>query len=262
MNQHRTCWRIAVLALAAVVLLILAAPASTAQQSFSIIPPDSAVAATGMSYGEWSAVWWQHVVAKTVSDPNNPILEQTGKGCAIDQPRSSPVFFLFGYSGSGTVERNECTVPTGKVLFFPLMNAYDFHVPGDGLDTPELARQDLLKWFGPVAELHASIDGVSVGYIDPQTTPYRTCAGGAPECSAAFSITVPGNNIFVGSPAGQGRGGKPWLRAGVYSPTVADGYYLMVAPLSPGRHQINFGGSGSFGGAPWTQEITYNLVVK
>ena len=230
-------------------------------QNFTIIPPGAARSATGMTYGEWSAVWWQYVLSKSVTDPHNPLLDETGKGCAVDQPRSSPVFFLAGTTGSGTVVRNECTVPAGKVLFFPLVNAFDVHVAGDGLDTPELVRHDLLANLGfSASELHASIDGVAITNLDPQNTPYRACAGGAQECAAAFSITFPGNNLFSGSPAGIGRRGKPPLQAGVYSPAVADGFYLMLA-LAPGAHQITFGGTGFLSGA-FSQEVTYNLSVR
>ena len=83
--------------------------------------------------------------SEPVSDPNNPLLDQTGAGWGWLNPAAVPVFFLVGV-GSGSVTRNECTVPAGKVLFFPLINSIDIHVPGDGLDTPELVRQDLLSF--------------------------------------------------------------------------------------------------------------------
>src|SRR5438552_6731595 len=148
----------------------LAPIAGAAQSSgFSIISPAAAKAQTGLNYGEWSGVWWQYVVSKPVNDPNNPLLSPTGDGCFVDQSSSSTVFFLVGAAGSGTVTRNACSVPAGKVLFFPLVNYIDLHVPGDGLDTPELVRKDLLSYIGPVNELHASIDGVAVGNLNPQS---------------------------------------------------------------------------------------------
>jgi hypothetical protein len=201
-----------------------------------------------MTYGEWSAGWWQYVLSMSVKDPNNPLLDQTGEGCGVDQPNSSPVFFLVGAAGSGAVTRNECVVPAGKVLFFPLVNFIDLHVPGDGLDTPELVRQDLLSLIGPITELHASVDGVPVNNLNPPTTPFRACAGGDPACESAFSVTLPGNNLFG-------------IRAGVYAPAVADGFYLMLAPLSPGVHSLNFGGKGFFAGSKFFQEITYHLTI-
>ena len=53
------------------------------------------------------------------------------------------------------------------------------------------------------------------------------------------------------------------IDAGDYAPAVADGFYLLLAPLSPGRHTITFGGTGNFGGpdAPFSQDITYQLRV-
>jgi len=102
---------------------------------------------------------------------------------------------------------------------------------------------------GPITELHASVDGVSVSDLNPRTTPFRACAGGDPACASAFSVTLPGNNLFG-------------IRAGVYAPAVADGFYLMLAPLPPGPHSINFGGKGFFAGSKLVQEITYNLFVN
>ena len=135
------------------------------------------------------------------------------------------------------------------------------HTPGDGLDTPELVWQDLQSLFGPIdlGSLHVSIDGVPVA-VDLST--FRGCAGTDPECAPTYSLTLPGNNLFVGSPAGVGRHGPPGLRAGNYAPAAADGYYVMLEPLSPGEHTISFGGEGMFGGAPLSQQVTYNLVVK
>jgi hypothetical protein len=72
---------------------------------------------------------------------------------------------------------------------------------------------------------------------------------GDPACASAYSVTLPGNNLFG-------------VRAGVYAPAVADGFYLMLAPLSLGSHRINFGGKGRFAGSKFSQEITYNVFVQ
>lgn len=247
MNSKTNYWQSLMVVLAAAVALTVVPTAGSAQ----VILPENAQAVTGMTYGEWSAVWWQYVSAMPVSNPNNPLFDQTGAGCKAAQPNSSPVFFLVGAISGGVATRNECTVPAGKVLFLPLLNFIDIHVPGDGLDTPEMVRQDLLKVIGPTSELHASVDGVPVGNLNPQDTPFHACAGGDPACSSAFSVTLPAlaKNLFG-------------VHAGVYAPAVADGFYLMLGPLHPGAHTINFGGQGVFAGSPFSEEITYNLVVK
>src|SRR5262249_28579483 len=51
---------------------------------------------------------------------------------------------------------------------------------------------------------------------------------------------------------------------GECSPTVADGYWLMVAPLSAGKHTIHFSGAIP-ADAPLdsiTLDVTYHLTVK
>jgi hypothetical protein len=64
--------------------------------------------------------------------------------------------------------------------------------------------------------------------------------------SPVFSYTLPDNNIE----------GVP---AQTVTPAVADGYYLMLAPLSAGQHQIHF-----TGGSPllnFSLDVTYNITV-
>jgi hypothetical protein len=210
-----------------------------------ILPPFAS--ALGKTYGAWSAAWWQYVLLQPAS--SNPLTDSTGAGCRTGQ--SGHVFFLVGTNGSGSIVRTACTVPTGHALFFPLVNAVDAHTPGDGLDTPQLVWDDLhtTLGFGSFSELHASIDDVQVnGLNPPATTAYRACAGPVAGCAASFSLTLPADNFF----------GVP---AGTYAPAVADGFYLLVAPLPPGPHVIKFGGTGVYAGRILSQDITYALSV-
>jgi hypothetical protein len=50
--------------------------------------------------------------------------------------------------------------------------------------------------------------------------------------------------------------------AGHYDKSVSDGYWVMLKPLSPGRHDIHFGGT-FFEGEPFefTMDITYHVNV-
>jgi hypothetical protein len=185
------------------------------------------------------------------------LLDATGADCRTGQ--SGPVFFLVGTSSTGSATRDDCSVPAGKALFFPLLNAFDVHVscavaPGplcDSNDTPAKIWNDLQNNIGFTAStLYATVDGVPVGNLDPATTPYRACAGPVPRCNApAFTLTFPSDNFFG-------------LPAGSYAPAVADGFYLLLPPLRPGVHKITFGGAGTFGGGPFAQDITYHLVVS
>jgi hypothetical protein len=249
-HQYRWCINIA---LSLIVALLLAVPAHTVRADSGhnpgVLPPNSD--AFGKTYGEWSAAWWQYVELQPVA--SNPLTDPTGALCAVGQ--SGKVFFLVGATGSGTATRNQCTVPAGKALFFPLVNAFNVHIPCsngltppacDTLDTPE-KLWDVLQSvipFRSFAELHASIDGVPVSNLNPATTPYRACAGPGAGCAGSFSLTIPAPGDLFGDPAG------------TYALTVADGFYLLLAPLAPGAHTITFGGSGLF-----SQDITYHLTV-
>lgn len=217
-----------------------------------VLPPSST--GFGKTYGAWSAAWWQYVFLQPAS--SNPLLDPTGAGCRAGQ--SGPVFLLVGTAGSGAATRDKCTVPAGKALFFPLLNVFDVHVactPAtasvcDSNDTPQKIWADLQTFAFSASELHATIDGVPVANLDPSNTPYRACAGPVARCSApSFSLTFPADNFFG-------------LPAGTYAPAVADGFYLLLAPLTPGPHTITFGGTGFFGGSKFSEDIKYNLVVS
>jgi hypothetical protein len=224
-------------------LAALALPASAAATSRQppIVPPVDRL------YDHLSVAWWQYVLAQPAAA--NPLFDETGAGCRTGQ--SGLVFVLVGTTG-GTATRDQCTVPAGRLLFFPLVNAFDVHVAGDGLDTPELVWKDFTtdNLGFRVDSMHASVDGVPVRNLDPASSPFRGCAGPAslaPGCARPFTLTFPAENLFD-------------LPAGRYAPTVADGFYLLLAPLRPGPHTITFGGSGNLGG-PFTTDTTYHLRV-
>jgi hypothetical protein len=235
------------LAVALLVAASLAAAPAGAHRRPVVIPQ------IAKSYGYLSAVWWQQVFR--IPAATNPLLDTTGAHCADGQ--RGPVFFLHGFAGAGSVERN-CTVPKRKALFFPLVNAFDLHIPCpnpacDENTTPQGVWDELHGAFNfRVDSLYARVDGVAVPNLDPASNRYRGCAGPDPACGPrSFPIRLPADNLLS-----QFAGGT--LPPGVYSPTVADGFYLLLAPLRPGRHELEFGGTGS-GGA---QDITYHLVVR
>jgi hypothetical protein len=232
----------------ATLALALTLPASAA--TVQVIQPADAVAQTGRSYGAWSAAWWQYVLAASTTDPSNPLLSTTGQGCANGQPDPNSVFFQVGTAGTGSATRTQCIAPASAALFFPLLNDVDLHVPGDGLDTPSLVWADLQSLVGPAQSLYATVDGIAVGNLTPQTTPYYACAGPDAACTApAFAVTLAGQNLFG-------------IKAGTYYPTVDLGYYLLLAPLPPGKHTITFGGRGTFAKSKTSQDITYILTVQ
>jgi hypothetical protein len=73
--------------------------------------------------------------------------------------------------------------------------------------------------------------------------------------SVPFVTAVPQDNIF--GPDACNRGVP--LPAGIYSPSVDDGYYVALAPLKPGQHTIHFHAERPAGVTQ--QDVTYVLTV-
>ncbi len=120
MQKYQRLWRSVVAVMVVVVGLMVAAMIPVAQAdsrnpNSQVLPLDSSP--YGNTYGEWSARWWQWTLA--IPAATNPNLDTTGENCAEGQ--SGQVWFLAGSFG-GTFER-ACPVPTGKALFFPILNA-------------------------------------------------------------------------------------------------------------------------------------------
>src|SRR5438046_3826702 len=95
-----------------------------AQADPIIIPRDSVT--YGRTYGDWAAAWWQWALSIPAS--HHPLFDTAD--CGVGQ--SGPVFFLGGKACStldthcdfGHADRI-CTVPSGKALFFPVINTED-----------------------------------------------------------------------------------------------------------------------------------------
>ena len=201
-----------------------------------VLPPASMP--YGHSYSEWTALWWQWAYSLPVA--GHPLFDETGAYAGAGQ--SGPVWFLGGvFNVSGTATRN-ITVPSGKALFFPIINAeWDNECP---VSDPPLSLAELEALVKSAVDtgydIECDLDGVSITNLNR----YRFTAN--------FPITVPSGNIFdfFGCPT----------TPGTYSPVAGDGYYLMLRPLSEGTHHLHFHGSfAAFGN--FTLDITYNITV-
>jgi hypothetical protein len=184
-----------------------------------VLPPNSKP--HGSTYGEWSANWWQWVLSMPIN--KNPSWDTAN--CAEGQ--SSNVWFLAGTFVPGKVTRT-CTVPAGKSLFFPIVNTV--WISTDDGDTLEIARAETKAYIDQTTLLEVSIDGVPLENLQN----YR-----------AVSPPFDSNLIF----------GEPVV---TYSPSISDGYWLMLAPLSAGEHTISILGKIN---PDFVVDVTYQLTV-
>ena len=71
--------------------------------------------------------------------------------------------------------------------------------------------------------------------------------------SIVYEITLPDDNVFD-----EPCGGPGTVPAGIYSPSVDDGLYVLLKPLKPGQHKIYF--HAISGGV--LEDVTYTLMVE
>jgi hypothetical protein len=188
----------------------------------------------GHTYGEWSARWWQW--AAQIPSNINPVTDKTGINCAQNQ--SGPVWFLAGSSGA-PVFRN-CVIPAGKAILFAPLNSECSTAEDSTLKTEDQLRSCAVNQ-DTGGDPHVIVDGVT--FQSMQTYKVQ---------SPLFSFTFPKDNIF-GAPPGP-------------TQSVSDGWYIMLQPLSLGKHTIHhYGvvlGNPTLGTQSFASDATYNLVVK
>jgi len=204
-----------------------------------IVMADSSGSPPG-SLAALTAEWWQWVASIPAAE--NPTLDTTGASCMVGQRGS--IWFLAGVSGGGTAVLT-CSVPNGTTLFFPVINSVYFNTPDCEQDGQSFTVKQLRRMVKPLIDharnLSVEVDNVKINNLLERVQ------------SEPFAATFPQENFF--GPDGCGVG-QP-LPAGIYSPSVDDGYYALIPPLKPGTHNLHYHAeSGSV-----TQDVTYNLMV-
>ncbi len=226
-------WRgvlVSVMALA----LVLAANLAWAVNPNVVVPPHAKPGA--QTYGEWGFDWWQWVLNAPIA--TFPLFDPDGTFTRMNQAGS--VFFLAGNWGGTDVR--DVSVAAGKDLFFPVVNGiliYPEDVP-PGLSPQEaedVMRDTFNSVFGswPEADLVCVVDGVALKNL-------RLYRGQSP----ASALYLPANSAAVTDFGYAG---------GWHNPSLSDGYWVMLAPLSTGQHKIQFK-AVSLG-----IDITYNVTV-
>ena len=202
----------------------------------------------GKSYAEWTGAWAQWIGDVAPPECANPILDTTGENCAMYQDPDSPVFLLAGNFG-GVSLRDQCVVPEGKALFFPIVNvtADNAGIPEDMLVSDEALRAFVEDQYAHVVvdSLHVTVDGHSIDDLE---------RGGLE--SAPYTIDLaPGANIYdcngVEGVEGEFHG-------------FMSGYWAMFEPLEAGAHTISFGATldPNPQGQRMTIDVTYELTVE
>ena len=219
--------------------------AASDKTSLELVSPDDAY---GKTYADWAATWVQYVSSASPPDCNQPLMDETGESCALNQDDASDVFFLVG-NYAGVSVRDKCKAPASKALFFPLINVWGDNagVPADMLLSDSDIKAYMKSKFNDMdsSSLKLSVDGTTVPNL---------ASGAVPVAPYTLEL-APMANVYVcnGSSDVQGE-----------FPGYLSGYWAMLPPLSAGQHHLEFGGTakGSTSMDMQTVDQTYELTVE
>lgn len=221
-----------------------------------VIPPQAKP--FGKSYAEWSAEWWEWQLYLPAAD--HPAFSTDGTNC--DAGQSGKVWFLTGAFTTednsaefSTIIRESCEVPTGKAIFFPIINvgcttvesdSFELITEGDGNNADTCAAKFVDGTVGVVEDLLVEIDGRTLKNLDA----YRIQSP-----VFGFEFADPTDNIL----------GVDCDSVDCENmQSVSDGYWIMLPPLSSGEHTVRFTGSfrdPSTGDLFFGLDVTYVLTV-
>jgi hypothetical protein len=222
----------------------------------------------GLTYGQWSARWWQYAFSLTTFD-----------NCPAEP--SGQMWFLAGTTG-GSASRS-CTVPAGKNIMFPIFNAEQSVVEANVAMQQTKGQTTCTVGTTPIPDINGKpIKGT--GY-----SPLHRCAQAIAQHAlltqqgASLEATVDKQELtnlthyraatppplfpftaVAGNPFGVCELVNNCLSGSLTSMAAADGFWIILTPLKAGKHTIHFAATVPFPEIPFkfTTDVTYNLIVK
>ena len=191
-----------------------------------------------------SAKWWQW--AFSFSTENSPLSDTSGERC--NKGDVGKVFFLAGTAGPiSSTQTRDCPISHKDSILIPIANVacvlgnacdvYTSPVPPKPTNPKELKEQvSSVADRVTLAEATITIDGQTV-----KLSPERVQ-------SPLFKTTVVPNNPL----------GEPPIKKAV---AFADGYWVLLKPLSIGEHTLHFKGVFDLGQDDFVTELTYHITV-
>ncbi|MBD2168421.1 hypothetical protein H6G64_31775 [Calothrix sp. FACHB-156] len=271
------------LGFAGTTLFVISALMPAAADSFFIVlQPNLPV--FSKTYAGWSAEWWQwafrlptvdkdgkpiHPLSFQSTDDQQPNYDPTGQKCAIGQAPNGKVWFLGGVVNvSSTVER-KCIIPENKFIFFPILNGECSKIEGNGSNVNDLRKcaTQLINGVDPKS-IKVTLNNKDLPFYRVQSPP--------------FNFTLPDNNILgINNTSPKSipiceKNAEQLNQSGANNisnhlnprlcQSVADGYYVMLAPLPVGNYTLNFTGtipdSNPNNPPIFKLNITYKLTIN
>ncbi|MEH6824434.1 MAG: hypothetical protein V7629_11045 [Motiliproteus sp.] len=186
----------------------------------------------GKSYQQLTSEWSNWLQKEPPG--SNPAFDPDGLSCHFNQ--KGKIWFLAGTFG-GVADR-VCKVPANKGIFFPIFAAVSF--------APEFLGEP------PCEVLTSEVDQIRCDINDDipiaPNVGLEVLINGEPisDLYSYRSQSQPGGFIFESGPLFQAFG----ITSGDRFPAVADGYWILLKPLSPGVHTISFSADFDNDGEP------------
>jgi hypothetical protein len=175
----------------------------------------------GVSYGKWTARWWQWFLSTPRSI--NPVLDETGRFAHVNQP-AKDVWFLAGKLADKNrrLPMRFCKVPTGRSILFPVINC-----EANPLEYTDLmSDQDLIDRVkndeDTIIKKECFVDGAQISTQRIKSDP------------SVFNVKIDEDNSVN-------------VEGGQITRASADGYWVFLKPLPWGEHIISFEGSCEYG---------------
>ena len=200
-----------------------------------VSPPNKLVAKLGDK-------WWQWGFAIDTKKEVDPFNDLGQAGCDKGfQKKLDVVYFVGSGLKDGELVEHNCSIPLGTSILFPIAN-----VACNSLDAPpffganEQEQRTCSKGFADkVINLEVIIDGEKLK--NPEQYRVASPKGG-------FKFVAAKDNPFF-TPKGHGTG-------------VSDGFWVLMAPLSPGKHKISFKGTFDLSPDDFTSGAVYKFRCK
>ena len=219
--------------LVALVMVLASAAAAQTQPTLPDLVVEPSEPVDDRSMADFANLWWQWAAA--MPPARSAVRDETGVACAEGQ--SGPVWFLAGGYGSSRIHR-ACSIPADRHLFFPVINQMQEFWPATAADC-DAAKAAVAALNDEFVYLKVILDGVLLEQPERFRIGSETCFDPY-ECVPA--------------------------EAGAPSDVVAatDGYWIMLRPLPPGPHRLEF---RAFYTNPdealgdMVQNISYDLLI-
>lgn len=181
---------------------------------------------------DYTADWWTWVMN---NNQTNLLLDKTGDDIMKYQP-DSDMYFLTGAYGSNQTRNITIPADNNKPILIPVLNGFA------GCETCNIFQRvvrmtDLASDINNAVSMEAQLDDKDIANQIQRIK------------SNVFELTIKEHNPFL------------YLKdsIGKTIPVIADGYWVVLDPLSPGEHKLMTHGIDKNG---YSSEVRYNIKVN